>query len=202
MISIAEPRGYAHRRSEDLRAFSIMCKMPTMAHTVTSSLEHAGFRFDTTATTLIMFDIPRGFALHMLESSREASRRLVVVTESPCAEYWEDLWDLRPQVLLVGRYPALDLASAVARAAQGDRYRCPPNVSTPLTPTERRMLRLLACGQSNQQIAEHLTMQIQTIKNTLVTIYQTLGFKNRSEALLYYWGIWQALEGAPQGMIE
>lgn len=202
MISIAEPRNCTNAWSDDSRAFSIVCKIPAMTCAVAGTLERQGFHLSSSAATILVLDAPCGFALHAIEALKRSSRRLIVVTESPCVEYWEDLWDLRPEVLLVGRYPLLDLTDAIGRVTRGERYRLTPESATRLTPTERRILRLLACGQSNQQIAEQITMQLQTVKNTLVTIYQKLGFRNRSEALLYYWGIWQAIEHTSHVSIE
>ena len=196
------PRSPTRLWLDDPCAVSIMCKAPSVACPASRSLEHQGFHLDAAAMTVVVLDSPRGFALHALATLKEAPRRLIVATGSPCAEYWEDLWDLNPWILLVGRYPTLDLADAIRRAVRGERYRLTPPVTTLLTPTERRVLRMLACGQSNQQIAAQNTWQLQTVKNMLVTIYQKLGFKNRSEALLYYWGIWRSFEHPSQASME
>lgn len=171
---------------------AVLCGIPTMAATIGATLERQGLRLDAAAPVALVVDAPPGFALHVLDGARAPMPRLVVVTENHCAEYLADLWDLYPAALLVGRSLALDLAGAITRAAQGERLHSAPHAETPLTPTERRMLRLLACGQSNVQIARQLAMQVQTVKNGLVAIYQKLGCKNRCEALLYYWGIWQS----------
>ena len=52
-------------------------------------------------------------------------------------------------------------------------------------------LRLLAEGRSNEQIAEQLHLQVQSVKNTLRSVYGKLGVRNRGDALLYYWDIWR-----------
>jgi DNA-binding CsgD family transcriptional regulator len=94
-------------------------------------------------------------------------------------------------VLIVGDGFGVDMAAALVMAAKGARYRVTPDMPVILTPAEQRMLRLLAYGQSNQQIAEQIPMQPQTVKNTLTMIYKKLGVRSRTQAVLYYWSIWQ-----------
>ena len=110
------------------------------------------------------------------------------MTWSLCPEYWDDLWDKQPAVLLVGENP--DLTTAITRVVVGTYYRDTPNRTTLLTATERRILRFLAYGLSNQEIADKLSVQCQSVRNSLATIYEKLNLTSRSEALLYYWGIY------------
>ena len=48
---------------------------------------------------------------------------------------------------------------------------------------EREVLRLVAAGASNQEIAVKLSLSQQTIKNILSDVYQKLGVSNRAEAV-------------------
>lgn len=177
--------------------FTIVCGVSLVTHTLIDTLEWQGFHYDPAASTIIILDIPRGFALQTLENLSSTGAHRVVVTWSFCPEYWEDLWDLRPDILIVGDGLTLDLATAVTAAAQGRRYRQTPDTRTALSPAERRVLRLLAHNCSNEQIAARLSVRPQTVKNLVTVIYQKLRLTNRNEALLYYWDIWHVIGREP-----
>lgn len=178
--------------SKSDRTFSVECGTTSVIDSFNTFMQNQGLRNDPDALLLIVLDLPRGFAMQRLRDLHRAGKRVVVVTWSTCPEYCEDLWDMRPDALLVGDGISLELMNAITRVTHGERYRLTPSTTT-LTPIERRMLRLLAQGYSNQQIAQQVSMQVQTVKNTLATIYRKLDLKNRSEALLYYWCIWHTL---------
>lgn len=169
--------------------FSVLCGTPGVIDAFEAFMGRQGLRSDPDGRLVIILDLPRGFAPYTLGRLHQEGRQVIVVTWSTCPEYCEDLWDLRPDGLIVGDGISLELMTAITRVTQGERYRLTPPSNT-LTPVERRMLRLLAHGHTNQQIAQQVSMQVQTVKNTLATIYRKLDLKNRSEALLYYWSIW------------
>ncbi|MEO8970736.1 MAG: LuxR C-terminal-related transcriptional regulator [Ktedonobacteraceae bacterium] len=52
----------------------------------------------------------------------------------------------------------------------------------PLSPQEQRVLRLLVAGRSNPEIAQELTVSINTVKTQVQSIYRKLNVKNRWEA--------------------
>lgn len=54
-----------------------------------------------------------------------------------------------------------------------------------LTQREVEVLRLLAQGQSNQEIADALVISINTVARHLVNIYTKIGARNRAEAVAY-----------------
>jgi DNA-binding NarL/FixJ family response regulator len=56
---------------------------------------------------------------------------------------------------------------------------------TVLTPQERRVLELIAQGQSNRQIAEHLFLAEATVKNYVSSLLSKLGMRRRTEAAVY-----------------
>lgn len=62
-----------------------------------------------------------------------------------------------------------------------------------LTPTEQRVLQLIATGQTTAEIAEALFVAEKTVKNHLANIYRKLGVKNRSHAVS---------EGYRQGLLK
>lgn len=59
------------------------------------------------------------------------------------------------------------------------------NSSTPLTPREEQVMRLVAEGMSNREIARQMQLSENTIKNYLFKIFEKLGFSNRVELVLY-----------------
>jgi DNA-binding NarL/FixJ family response regulator len=62
-----------------------------------------------------------------------------------------------------------------------------------LTPTELRVLHLVAAGQTTAEIADELFVAEKTVKNHLGSIYRKLGVKNRSHAVS---------EGYRQGLLQ
>lgn len=54
---------------------------------------------------------------------------------------------------------------------------------TPLTPRQVEIVRLLARGYSNQQIADALVIEHGTVKNHLHNIYDRLGVRRRADAV-------------------
>lgn len=57
-----------------------------------------------------------------------------------------------------------------------------PILIEPLSPQERRVLRLLAAGRSNPEIANELVVSVNTIKTQVQSIYYKLGVNSRQEA--------------------
>lgn len=51
------------------------------------------------------------------------------------------------------------------------------------------MLRLVARGLANKEIARELGIANQTVQNGLTRVFQKLGVSSRNEAILYYWDI-------------
>ncbi len=54
-----------------------------------------------------------------------------------------------------------------------------------LTPRDRLMIRILASGATNREIAARLGLTEQTVKNRLSAIYGKLGLRNRLELAVY-----------------
>lgn len=55
-----------------------------------------------------------------------------------------------------------------------------------LTPREAEVLRLIATGLRNQEIAEQLVLETGTVKTYVNRIFTKLGFADRVQATLYY----------------
>jgi DNA-binding NarL/FixJ family response regulator len=63
----------------------------------------------------------------------------------------------------------------------------------PLTPAEIRVLRLIAAGNANKEIAAHLSLSEETVKSQVKNILSKLGAKDRTHA---------AMIGLKRGIIE
>lgn len=61
----------------------------------------------------------------------------------------------------------------------------PAALAEPLTHREEEILRLLARGQSNKEIAEGLHLTEGTVKNYISRIYAKLGARDRTQAALW-----------------
>lgn len=55
----------------------------------------------------------------------------------------------------------------------------------PLTHREQLLMDVLASGATNREIARHLGLREQTVKNRLSAIYGKLGLRNRLELAVY-----------------
>ena len=56
-----------------------------------------------------------------------------------------------------------------------------------LTKRERMILQLLADGSSNKELADSMTISINTVKFHLSNLYEKLGIKNRSQAISFFY---------------
>ena len=169
-------------------SLSFQCGIPNLVDQIVQDLGRTGLHDIPEIALNIIVDAPSGFAMNLLEGYTSSSlETTIVITWSQCPEYWEDLWDHRPLGLIVAEYNLL--STCLQAAVNKKRFRIPTTTTTSLTPTERRIFRLLSQGYTNSQIAQALSMQCQTIKNTLTTIYKKLDLHDRSDALLYYWSV-------------
>ena len=72
------------------------------------------------------------------------------------------------------------IVDAVRQSIDADE---PP--ASPLSPREVEILRLVASGGRNKEIADHLGISVQTVKNHLTTVMHKLGAPNRTRAVTY-----------------
>ncbi len=89
----------------------------------------------------------------------------------------------------------LELIEAVRAAARGERYlpaavaaglaREPQEESQALSPRETEVLRLMALGHTNREIAEQLDLSIRTVETHRSHIQQKLGLSSRPELTRY-----------------
>ncbi|HEX2317159.1 MAG TPA: response regulator transcription factor [Thermomonospora sp.] len=95
---------------------------------------------------------------------------------------------------LLKNLPAAELAQAVRLAHAGVAQLDSSVVSrlasglpdpVPLTPRETEVLRLIAAGATNREIARRLHVSEGTVKNHISRILQRLGLRDRTQAALY-----------------
>lgn len=60
-----------------------------------------------------------------------------------------------------------------------------------LTERETQVLRLIAAGHSNEEIAQALEVSPSTVKSHVRSAYRTIGVRTRSQAVL--WGLFHGL---------
>lgn len=148
----------------------------------------------------LVVDAPRGHAWQALSASSSAAvRRALVVTDSANAEYLEDLWDLGPCLLASNVRSVDELLLLVRRVVSEGRVRWTPLRPTELTPAERRVLRLVAAGHSNKEIARALDLSERTVHNALTRVFEKLALEGRTHAALQYWGLAQPLLARREG---
>lgn len=104
----------------------------------------------------------------------ESYQRLFLDEGEPMADL------LRATLPEVREKPLITYIHALLRAFA--RTSAPTARDETLSPQEARVLRLLAAGQSRQEIARELVVSINTVKTHLQRIYQKLNITNRQEA--------------------
>lgn len=170
-------------------SISVESAHASLAHEVKVALDRH-LCFDTPSLNVLL-DNPSGFAMNYLLG--RSCPQCIVITDNPCPEYWDDLWDLRPRALLAGGHSLDELINAINRVFKGEIFRKTPFYETPLTIRERQCLMLCARGLNNAEIAAALGVKKRTVKNYLTYVYDKLNLKNREQAILYYWGMWHWL---------
>lgn len=122
--------------------------------------------------------------------------RVVVVTASEQPEDAIDAIRLGACAVVFKRFAVDTLMDAIHAAAQGHVW-MPPSLQahiatalretarSPLTPREREIIRHVALGLRNAEVAAKLFISEQTVKTHLNNIFQKLGVRDRVELTLY-----------------
>jgi len=129
---------------------------------------------------------------HMLDAIRAGARGYLLKTV--------DAGDLIAAVAAVHRGDYLIDPVSAARVLGEIHLPAPePPRVEPLTESEMAVLRLVAQGVDNQDIAQALNYSVYTVANRLRTIYEKLHVTNRTQAALYALRQgWAALDEPPE----
>ncbi|RDV84068.1 response regulator [Ammonifex thiophilus] len=140
-----------------------------------------------------------------VEACREIKRlrpsvAVVALTVHDQEEYCLAMLEAGAAGYVLKESSADQLVEAIVRAAKGEEYLSPRLAGKMvkwfsraesrrglcgLTPREKEILRLLASGLSNREIARKLYLSEKTVKNHLTSIFQKIGVSDRTQAALW-----------------
>lgn len=135
----------------------------------------------------LVMDAPWGYALWGLQAW---PRPLLILTGNPSPHYLRDLLELNPEGLIADPIGPAELKEAIARVSLGHRFHHLPRLEAdPLCPREREVLRFVALGKTNPEIANRLGLKAKTVENYVNLVVDKLGLKTRTQIPLYYFGL-------------
>jgi ATP/maltotriose-dependent transcriptional regulator MalT len=127
--------------------------------------------------------------LLVVESSRGGRDAVPLVVERPDGS-----------VVAVHLLRAADhTAEEVADELVGDLLSVATLRALGLTRREAEVMQVLARGKSNQEIASQMTVSVRTVEKHLENLYEKLGARSRTQAVLTAWSIGRACGLAPSG---
>ncbi|MFI6318089.1 response regulator [Nonomuraea sp. NPDC050556] len=130
------------------------------------------------------------------------STRVIMITTFDLDDYVYDALAAGASGFLLKDVRAMDLVSAVRTVARGDALLAPavtrrliaefarqrrprPVEHESLTPRELEVLRMLARGQSNAEIAAELVVSEHTVKTHVARLLSKLGLRDRTQAVIH-----------------
>lgn len=174
-------------------ALSIHCDQAFAVQSAADALSALGYQQSPNAAFKMILDTHAPYALRMLESTGASHASSMVVSWNATPEYLQDLWDMGIGALIAGRYydrdPASELSDAIEQLSKDKRHRHIASEPSALTASERPVLRLMACGLQDSEIAQRTYTTVQTVSNRATSVRRKLGLRNRLDAMLYYFGI-------------
>jgi DNA-binding NarL/FixJ family response regulator len=169
--------------------FTLVCGAPSLESALIDQMETLGLQHDHSSATLLLIDVPFGFALRTLPMLTHPRARVIVLTDNLSPEYVEDLWEIKPAGLLAGTGLDRTLLDALLVVSAGERYRRTRVNGSTLSIAERTALRYIACGWSDERIAEHLQFAKSEVAAIIERVKAKLDLHNRVQIAMYYWGI-------------
>jgi DNA-binding NarL/FixJ family response regulator len=150
----------------------------------------------------IRMPIVDGVAATREISQRFANTQILVLTTFDNDEYVTQALQYGAKGYLLKDTPSEELAAAIRAVHKGYTQLGPglfekaiakippPSASPPpdwtdLTPREREVLRLIAAGASNREIAQTLYISEGTVKNHVTRILSQLGLRDRTQAAIF-----------------
>ena len=150
---------------------------------------------ERTKPELVLLDVrmPNMSGLACLEEikRRHPETKVVMLSASQDEQLIETALRRGANAYLVKNIDPIDLPSTLRQALEGNIYRAVGTIEADsagpraarLTDREISILRAVARGLSNDEIAKELWVARQTVKFHLTNIYRKLGVRNRAEAM-------------------
>ncbi len=139
---------------------------------------------------LVDYRLPDGRGTELMRDLRRRGIAVPAVLMTANAEegFNEAARDAGAKGTVLKTGSAHELVHAVRRVYEGEEaydVRHPQRSAgrAPLSPREREVLRLVASGSTNQQIAEQLGVGAETVKTLLARTFSKLGVRRRAEAV-------------------
>ncbi|MFR9727479.1 response regulator [Streptomyces sp. MS19] len=143
-------------------------------------------------------------ATRRLRADLDDPPKIIVITTFESDDYVYDALRAGADGFILKRAPVHQIAHAIRLVATGDTLLFPDAVRrlvatrpattgqagtpgrlpVPLTARETDILRLMATGLSNPQIADHLTVSMETVKTHVSNVLTKLGARNRTQAVI------------------
>lgn len=123
----------------------------------------------------------------------EHPARIIALSAHADRAYVEGLMNVGAAGYITKEEPIRVVVEAVRSVARGGRrwfVQPPPGepeTENPLTEREEEVLRLMARGQSNEEIAERLYLAENTVRNHITSIYAKLGVHSARAAVAWAW---------------
>jgi DNA-binding CsgD family transcriptional regulator len=175
---------------ESLSKITVLCGFNFLGESIADSLELRGVAHCLEHPLDIIFDADWGFAL---TAPIDPKRISIIITDNPCPQYWEDLWDRSPTILIAGRnFDVSHLVNLALKAdktfGKGERIKETPYYQSSLSKAERKVFWWAVQGEgfSNEEIAKRTFLSVQTVSNHLRSIYSKLRVEGRTQLVLYY----------------
>ncbi len=150
---------------------------------------------DTLACDIVLLDLQIGRS--SMNDIPELSRRaaVIVLTANESIESGMKALELGARGIVQKRFAVETLMTAIRTVAEGLVW-MPPTVQAAfasganssakrLTPRESEVLRCVALGLRNAEVAERLSVSEATVKTHLTNIFNKLGFRDRLELTRY-----------------
>ena len=145
----------------------------------------SGMEWPKAAPRLIFLDRPIGWVL--LSAQFPKLKGAIVATDNKCPEYRRELVCAEPHIVVLG------VTAQLIRSSLYSGFVIEPP-TTVLSPTEGKILKLVAEGNSNKKTALYRNTSEGVIENALHSIYQKLSLKTRVDLVHYFYYNWHLLD--------
>ena len=157
---------------------------------------------ERTAAHVVLLDVnmpgPSAISVVRQLATRHAEVRVLVTTASNDAETIRVFLRAGAMGYFVKNDDPSEISTAIRTIVSGESWLSPTahsvladatldRANEPLSPREAQVLRLLAAGATNAEIAQTLCIAEGTVKNHISNLYQRLDLHSRAEAAAWAW---------------